>query len=238
MQSETHRKIIGWYIRFDIFASLMSGYDTALGREWHLACTEFYVRQSKDRPTDLGSLFEEKFAASRLVATDIASLFGKKAKGVMGDQEFKTEIHDMRVRIMTMRDALTHAFEDTRTFVKEFPGAPADTTDLVFNSTDPNFIFAGELFTWNFILIDFWGIYLIFVSQVAQLEKDNSGEEFATIAFTICKMFEALQYATSDSDSIILGAQASLGVAAIGLPKDQRHTMWCRSKYARIESCG
>ncbi|KAI6863453.1 hypothetical protein KC316_g20259, partial [Hortaea werneckii] len=64
MQDETRRKIIGWYIRFDLFAGMMSGGETNLGREWFAVHSDFYTRQTMDRPDDLGAKFEEYFATS------------------------------------------------------------------------------------------------------------------------------------------------------------------------------
>ncbi|THY68064.1 hypothetical protein D6C77_00829 [Aureobasidium pullulans] len=237
MQSETHRKIISWYIRFDLFAGFMHGYGMVLSRDWHVACMEFYVRQARDKPRDLGSVFEEKFARSRLLATDISLLFarGKKEGPSM---ELITEMGKLNAQLEGYAHDLENAFKDTRTYVKEFPNAPKGDWDDVVNSTDPEFLLAGELFTWNFILIDFWAIHLLFKSQVAQFDPTVGGEEVVATAFKVCKMFEALQYCGENSTAMILGAQASLGMAAACMPKDQRHTMWCRNKYALIEQCG
>lgn len=238
MRSETHRKIIAWYIRFDLFAGFMSGYETVLGREWHVAVAEFYTRQAKDKPKDLGSLFEEKFAKSRLIAVDIALLFAKKQKGVTSDEEFGKDVMYTMLELDAMKNDLENAFPDERKFVTDFPNAPASGPSDIVDSTDPQFLWADELFTWNFILIDFWAIHLLFKSQVAQFNPIVSGEEVVRTAFKVCKMFEALQYCGKDSKAMILGAQASLGMAATCLPKDHETTMWCRRKYALIESCG
>lgn len=238
MRSETHRKIIAWYIRFDLFAGFMSGYETVLGREWHVACAEFYARQARDKPKDLGSLFEEKFARSRLIAVDIALLFARKQKGITSDEDFGKNVMQIMMQLDGMKEDLENAFKDTRTFIKDFPTAPSSDPDSVVDSTDPNFLWADELFTWNFILIDFWAIHLLFKSQVAQFSPLVSGEDVVSTAFKVCKMFEALQYCGRDSKAMILGAQASLGMAATCLPKDHRTTMWCRRKYATIEQCG
>ena len=88
MQSETHRKIISWYIRFDLFAGMMSGGKTVLGREWFSACTEFYKRQVRDKPNDFGAIFEDMFATSRLIATDIALLLAARNTGEKSEEEF------------------------------------------------------------------------------------------------------------------------------------------------------
>lgn len=238
MRSETHRKIIAWYIRFDLFAGFMSGYESVLGREWHAACADFYARQARDKPKDLGSLFEEKFAKSRLIAVDVAFLFSKKQQGITSDEEFGRDITNTMVELDKMKEDLETAFKDTRKFVTEFPNAPESNPDSVVESTDPHFLWADELFTWNFILIDFWAIYLLFKSQVAQFNPLISGEEVVGLAIKVAKMFEALQYCDQDPTAMILGAQASYGMAATCLPKDHKTTMWCRHKYATIESCG
>jgi hypothetical protein len=237
MQSETHRKIISWYIRFDLFAGFMHGYGMVLSRDWHVACMEFYVRQARDKPRDLGSLFEEKFARSRLLATDISLLFAR-GKNDGPSLELITDMGKLTAELEEYSQELENAFKDTRTYVKEFPNAPEGEWDDVVGSTDPEFLWAGELFTWNFILIDFWAIYLLFKSQIAQFDPTVRGEEVVATATKVCKMFEALQYCGEDSTAMILGAQASLGMAAACMPKDQRHTMWCRNKYALIEQCG
>lgn len=238
MRSETHRKIIAWYIRFDLFAGFMSGYETVLDREWHVACADFYTRQAKDKPKDLGSLFEEKFAKSRLIAVDIALLFARKQKGITSDEDFGMNVMKIMKQLDDMQIDLEDAFKDTRKYVTHFPNAPTPDSDTVVDSTNPAFLWADELFTWNFILIDFWAIHLLFKSQVAQFNPIVSGEEVVRTAFKVCKMFEALQYCNRDSKAMILGAQASLGMAATCLPKDPKTTMWCRRKYALIEKCG
>lgn len=238
MRSETHRKIIAWYIRFDLFAGFMSGHESVLGREWHVACADFYARQARDKPKDLGSLFEEKFARSRLIAVDIAFLFSQKQQGITSDEDFGMGIMSTMSELDRMKEELESAFKDTRQFVKEFPNAPASVSDSVVDSTDANFLWAGELFPWNFILIDFWAIYLLFKSQVAQFNPLISGEEVLELAFKVGKMFEALQYCDQDPTAMMLGAQASLGMAAACLPKDEKTVNWCRQKYATIESCG
>lgn len=240
MQSETHRKIISWYIRFDLFATFLSGYETVLGREWHVACTEFYLRQAKDRPKDLGSLFEEKFGKSRLMALDISLLFARKAKGTLSDEEFAGGFVQLSADLAAMEVELESQFEDRRTYVKSFPRAPRmEPEEDLMQSTDPNFLWADELFTWNFILIDFWAIHLIFKTQVAQINPSiQIGVELTQLAFKTCRMFEALEYCGEDRTAMILGAQASLGIAAACLPKEEKYTMWSRKKYSTVESCG
>jgi len=238
MQSETHRKIITWYIRFDIMGGLMSGNVTTLSREWHAAVTEFYTQQARARPNDLAVAFEERFALARLLATDISLVFGKKAKGLLSDMEFMTALGELRQRQEEMMAYLDNAFQERRTYIKDFPYAPKNRENALFQELDPNFVLGGEMFTWNFIKIDLWGLSVMFRSQLAQIDRSVDPQEVVDLAFNIGKMFECLQYTAKDSRPIILGAQASVGIAATAMPKDMKHMMWCRRQYARIECSG
>ncbi|KAI4844912.1 hypothetical protein E4T44_05924 [Aureobasidium sp. EXF-8845] len=237
MECETHRKIISWFVRFDLFASFMRGRGPVSSRDWHAAYNEYYVRQARERPQDLGSLFEEKFAQSRLAAMDMSLLFARY-KDDGSSVDFITDMARLSARLDDMSEALDGAFADTRTYVKDFPNAPQGAWDNVVGSLDPNFLCAGDLFTWNFVLIDFWAIHLLFKSQVAQIESTVRDEEIVALATKVCKMFESLQYCDQDSTAMILRAHVSMGIAAACLPKDHRHTMWCRKKYAQVEQCG
>jgi len=238
MQSDTHRKICTWYIRFDVVAGILAGYEMVLGREWFVACTDFYTLQAQDRPNDLGAIFEERIAKSRLLATDIALLFNRKAKNVLSDEAFATGVQSLGEQLVQVEHDISAAFEGSREYVKEFPGAPAEDLDPVTDWKDPNFLLAGDLFTWNFIKVDFLAIVLMYKSWMAGIDKSQPPHEIVDVAFRICKVFEAMQYASGNDDAVVLGAQASLGLAATCLPKDEKHTMWCRRKFARIESSG
>ncbi|KAF2223746.1 hypothetical protein BDZ85DRAFT_273907 [Elsinoe ampelina] len=240
MQNETRRKIISWYLRFDIVTGLISNNETVLGREWHHAVTEYYIRQEADRPADLGCIFEASIAKSRLLATDIALLFGRKGKGAITDEEFMSGLEELKQRVNKREEEITTAFADTRTYATDFPRAPpaCERKDAIVDSTAPDFLLSGDLSIWNVIQVDWWAIKLVFLGQLYQLDKSINPLTMVEISYNICRMFEAMEYGAPGSQSAILGAHASLGIAATTLPKDSRHASWCRRKFAVIERCG
>jgi hypothetical protein len=208
MQSETHRKIISWYIRFDLFAGMMSGGKTVLGREWFDACAEFYKRKARDKPNDFGARFEDMFAASRLIATDIALLLASKGTGEKSDEQFALEVQELLGKMDDFGRRLDTTFTNPSCFVKTFPKAPPPSEDDITDFRDPNFCLAGELFSMNYILIDFWA------------------------------MFEAVDYSDQGPPGAVLGFQASLGIACLLLPKEEKYTNWARRKFALMEQNG
>jgi len=241
MQDETRRRIIAWYIRFDLFAGMMSGSETRLGREWFASSNEHYVRQARDRPDDLVAKFEEYFSTSRLLATDVALLFAGKVKGTVSDEQFGVTVADLLVQFTTFGQASESEFKDPQNYVKDFPKAPAPSNDEITNFRDPYFLLAGDLFTMNFVRVDFWGIDLMFKYNMIKVRGTvtmEDGAELTSIALKTCKMFEAIQYCDQGIPDAVIGCQASLGIASLFLPKDEKHTSWCRKKYALIEQLG
>ncbi|KXL43359.1 hypothetical protein M433DRAFT_75059 [Acidomyces richmondensis BFW] len=238
MQDETRRKIISWYIRFDLFAGMMGGGKTNLGRDWFAAVADFYARQARDRPNDLGARFEDYFASSRLLATDVALLMASKTTNTIADAQFIIETNDLLRQFGELGRRLETAHTDPSCFVKSFPRAPPKRADDITDYRDPNFLYGGELFTMNFVLIDFWAIELMFKNSLAIMQQMPLHAELQSIAMKKCKMFEAIEYYDKGPAGAILGCQASLGIASLFLPKDEKHTLWCRRKYALIEQKG
>ncbi|KAI6790416.1 hypothetical protein KC332_g9923 [Hortaea werneckii] len=238
MQDETRRKIIGWYIRFDLFAGMMSGGETNLGREWFAVHSDFYTRQTMDRPDDLGAKFEEYFATSRLLATDVALVFAAKTKGTITHEQFSTRISALETQFEQFHERLSNALTDPSCFVRTFPKAPPPQPDDITDFRDPKFLYAGEYFTMNYVLIDFWAILLMFRYQLTVAQLRQPSPELAEIAHNKCKMFEAIQYHEHGPPGAVVGCQASLGIASLFLPKDRKHIDWCRRKYALVEQRG
>lgn len=237
MQSETHRKIISWYIRFDLFAGMMSGGKTVLGREWFDACAEFYKRQVRDKPNDFGARFEDMFATSRLIATDIALLLASKSTGEKTEEQFAQDCQKLLGEMEDFGRRLDNTFTDPACFVKTFPLAPPPSDeDITDFRDDTHFCLGEEYFSMNYILIDFWAMELMFRLQLSATQ--STPPELEQIALKKCKMFEAIQYSGQGPPGAVLGFQASLGIACLLLPKDKKYTDWARRKFALIEQHG
>ncbi|KAK1025530.1 hypothetical protein LTR33_017732, partial [Friedmanniomyces endolithicus] len=157
MQDETRRRIISWYIRFDLFAASMAGTETNLGREWFAACAEFYTLQARERPHDLGATFEKFFSTSRLLATGSTLLFAAKKKNTLSDEQFATEVDIISGQIMRFKHLVETVFDEPANFVTVSPLAPAPSAeDDITDFRDAHFLYGGDYFTMNYVLIDFW----------------------------------------------------------------------------------
>lgn len=237
MQDETRRKIIIWYLRFDLFAGMLSGGETTLDREWFSASAEFYKRQTRDKPNDLASKFEEYFATIRLLATDVALLFASKTRNTISDEQFASGVESLSNSLQEFGNIVENVFTEESCFVKAFPRAPPRGQDDLFNYQDPNFLFGAEYAAMNFVLLDYWAIDLMFKYRLSLATGSPPSPELAEIAMKKCKMIEAIHYG-QELPVAILGCQASLGIQCLFLPKEERFISWARRKFVCIEQLG
>lgn len=239
MQDEMRRRAVSWYFRFDIFAGLMSGTDTMLARSWTAACHEYYAEQHRQRPHDLDARWEAYFSRVRLLGADVTRLFAAGKRSPISGQSFERGYQALEAEFARTRLEFETAFAQPANFVKTFPRAPAPPSpDEISDFRDPNFLYAGELSTLNFVLIDFWAIDLTFKYQAHQAQAKSLSQECQMLAIKICKMFEAIEYGDEGPVGGVIGAHASLGIAALCLPNDEKHIMWVRRKFALIEQLG
>ena len=237
-QDETRRKIAAWYIRFDLFAGIMGGGETKLSREWFAACEQHYRRQSRDRPGDVPAKIEDFLCAGRLLATDSTLLFSAKKKGTISDEEFTGKTRELLQQYADFGRTLETTFADPANFVKSFPNAPPPSEDDITDYHDPNFLYVEELFTMNYVLLDFWAIDLNFKHQLAGAHGQGPTPEMESLALKKCKMIEAIECSGLGLKGALLGCHGSLGIASLFLPKDKKHTDWCRRNFALMEQHG
>ncbi|KAI9839307.1 MAG: hypothetical protein M1819_003302 [Sarea resinae] len=238
VQSENHLRVIGWYARFDLFAGLMSGYETVLGREWFAAVHGHYSQQSRRYPENINLKIEERIANSRLMAVDMAHLFARKARGVISDDDFLRENEIWTQRFHHWYETLDPALIDPAYAVTDFSGARELDPDDIVNPYVPGILFRGHLWTMNLVLLDYYAVDVMHKYQTALVLKRPPPPELEPLSFKVCQLFEAIEFWPEAPPGVLLATQASLGIATLFLPKDQRHTLWCRRKLATIELMG
>ena len=239
METETGRKILAWYSRFDIMVGLMSGHETFLGREWFCAEAEFYRRQSEDSARSIEFRIESAIASHRLVAIDMNLLFAKLPQGDIAMEEFVKENEQVAKRMSVGKKHLdmliAEAASSTR---KTVAGGDSDSSRGVIKPLMPGGIFTKGLWTLNIMLMDWYGVEIMHKYQSALLQRQQPPSELAKLALEMSSMIEAIDCWQEGPPGAVLSAHAHLGIAALFLPKDNERTMWCRRKLARIEGMG
>ncbi len=236
VQDRMLNKILEWYIRFDLFAGFIAGRETVLSREWFETQHHYYVQQVHEHPEDLEVKFEERHCCARLLATDVAILFGKKGKSAIGEDEFNAEAEKYGSRFFTWYQDTDTMFYDPASIIRDLPEpsfASVDGDDLLQDID----MYGGDLWTTNFLTLHFLPLELMFKQQLALMQNKTPPRDLVTTPLKIAYIFEAIERLHRTPGSIV-SAQGALAIASIYLPKDEQHTMWCRRKLAMIESMG
>ncbi|KAH7383719.1 hypothetical protein BKA64DRAFT_646894 [Cadophora sp. MPI-SDFR-AT-0126] len=232
------RVILGWYMRFDVFAGLMGGFETVLSREWFCYAQEFFQRQVTNEPDILDWKIESAIAQHRLVAMDMSLLFARRGKGDISDEQFCVENEIIARRIEEWKSKMDPALQDPRYLVTDFSGArPLDPEDIV-NPYIPGVLYSGPLWVMNVAIIDWYAIDMMHKYQTALTMQTQPSPELIMKAYASCQLFEAVELWPQSPPGTVIACQASLGIACLFLPRDKTHSMWARRKLATIEMNG
>ncbi|KAJ4985884.1 C6 finger domain-containing protein [Stagonosporopsis vannaccii] len=235
-QSDFLLKVLLWYTRFDLFVGLQSGGGAVLSRDWYDAVHECYVTKVRDNPKDMGYKYDERFAYSRIVAKDSSDLFSRMGKGLLSPQEFMEQLPLVQSRVDSLAKNIGPEFQDPAYKVENIPGRPG--RDDIVNAFEPNVIWADDLWTTNFLMLDFWSINFMFNISTSMAFKKPFGTELTALAFKSAQIFEAMCAYPKAPEGTIIEAQVSFAIATLFLPKDPKTMQWCRRTFAKVESRG
>lgn len=225
-------------MRFDVFAGLMGGFETVLSREWFSSCQEYCQQQILNDPANLNWKIDHAVARLRLIATDMSTVFAKIGKGEIGIEDFARENESVGRRIAAWKTEMDPDLEDERFKVHDFSGARRSDPDDIVNPYIPGKIYHGALWPMNISMVDWYAIGLMHKYQTSLTMRAQPSPELGIEAYACCQMFESVEFFPGSPPGTILAMQASLGIAALFLPRDERHSMWARRKLATIESHG
>ncbi len=189
-------------------------------------------------PEKLNWKVDGAVANHRLVAMDMSLLFAKRGRGEISQERFVQENELIRQRIVEWMTKMDPALQDVRHRVMDFTSTqPRDPADIV-NPYKPGTLYKDPLFVMNVAIIDWHSFDLMHRYQTALTMRKNLPEELTLQAFRTCELFEAVEFWSGSPPGAVLACQASLGMAAIFLPRDKRHGMWLRRKLAHVECHG
>ncbi|MCJ1306133.1 hypothetical protein MMC08_008951 [Hypocenomyce scalaris] len=238
MATEVRRMILCWYGRFDVFAGIMSGYGTVLSREWFYAYEQYYVGQWLQSPNDIDSHIEAAIASQGLIATDMTLLFSKLPRGEITVPNFMMENQIISERIRTWKKELDPLLNLSGYLITSFEGARPREPDDIVDPYIPGTVYKGPLWTVNFMLLAWYAVDLMHKYQTALMLQQQPPAELVNLALEQCRLFEAIEYWPGSPPGSMLVAGASVAMASLFLPKDEKHSMWCRRKFAMIENMG
>jgi hypothetical protein len=234
--SVTSRMLLSWYTRYDVFVSLMGGIETALPAEWFSALLNYGREQLALEPDSITWKADESSSRLRLISRKISVLFAKAAKGDLTDESFAQEHGRLGKELEEWKATLDPALTDETMLVRDFTyGRPLKEDDIV-NPFEPGVLYQLPLFMTTISTCSWHSIVIMHA-----LGRKPQGEEAARLsvhAYAICRIFETIEHWPFTPPGTLIAIHASLAIAALFLPRDDRHHMWMRRKFASLETSG
>ena len=238
MHTPMTRVILAWYMRFDVFAGLLGGFQTTLSRDWFSHSHDFFKQQAINEPESLDWKIEAAISQYRLLATDMSLLFAKMGKREISTEQFIAENDIISRRIEEWSTHLDPALQDSRYLVMEFNERRHVDPDDIVDPYLPGTLYQGPLWAMNIAKLDWTSIDIMHKYQTALTLGTQPSAELGMKAYLSCQLFESMEFFSASPPGTIVACQASLGIAFLFLPRDETHAMWARQKLALIESNG
>ncbi|KAI0171887.1 hypothetical protein GGR52DRAFT_573038 [Hypoxylon sp. FL1284] len=238
MSSVATRVMLTWYIRFDVFVGMMGGFETTLPRRWFSIALQFYQGQVKREPQHLGLKTELQASALRLISRDMSILYAKGGRGEISGDDFTDEHNYITDRLYKWKAEFDPALTDPKFRVANFEYKVPLTEDDIADPYKPGHLYDFPLFSTTLLTAEWHSILVMHKSQEAFALQQEPSDDLRRLAYAICEIFEAVQLWPSAPHGALIPIQACLAIAALFLPRDSRHHMWMRRKYAVLESSG
>lgn len=245
MQTSVSRILLTWYARFDISVGMMAGFETMLSREWLSTVVQFAETQVANSPGPELLVWKTEFQAAslRLISMDMSVLFAKGGRGEITTATFSAEYNRLLSRLHEWRSSLDPAVTDSSYLVTDFSGhrralRDNDDNDDVVNPYRAGYLYEKPLFRMTILLAEWNSLILMHKSQEANALQQEPSDELKGHALAICEIFETVELWPGTPKGALMPIQPCLAMAALFVPRDARHHMWMRRKYALIERLG
>ena len=236
-ESYVSRQIFQWIARFDILGSLMAGSEPMFSRDWYAVNARWYEDQIDPGDIDIDNTLHYVGAGLKLVCVDLAFLGPKLQRGDITMSHFINENEAVAKRLDGLRTKIESLNDDYYT-VKEFPERRPPEIDDIVDPYVPGGLYHGPLFFLNLTWLDWYATEQMQIYQISIVKGQPPPPELERLSLEQCRIYETIDRWPHSPEGTIHGAIACLGLSVVFLPRDQRHTMWCRKKLAAVEQRG
>ncbi|KAI1850088.1 hypothetical protein JX266_004467 [Neoarthrinium moseri] len=237
-QSSVTRMILTWYVRFDVFVGMLGGFETRLPRAWFSVMVEYLETQLAQEPDDWSLKLDYCSATIRLITVDMSLLYARAGRGEIIGEAFGTEHRRLEQQLRDWKANLDPALTQDEYQVTDFRHRrPLTETDIVDPYTGKD-LYKPPFFSTTVLICEWHSIMVMHKSQEALALQQEPTPELRELAFGICRIFETVERWPYSPNGAVIILQSCLAIATLFLPKDQKHHMWMRRKFAYIEALG
>lgn len=238
VQTPLGRMALGWYSRFDNFVAIMGGFPTSLPREY----VESMVSYCESRVTQASSEnIKWKLAIRtmrvRLVAWNMSSLYARASRGQMSKSEFALEHSRITRELVAWRESWDPELTDPKYLVNDFGPVQADPDNIV-DPYQPGVIYDQPIFSSTIANLEYHCMMITHRTLATYEPAQDLHTDLSKHAYAAFQHYEAVTQWPRSPKGLTTIIQAAIPMAALYLPRDQRHHMWIRRKFALSEQRG
>lgn len=238
VQSPVTRWILTWYVRFDVFVGMMGGFATRLPREWFSTVVAYSHSQLSNDPDNLGWKSELSSAALRLISVDMSILYAKSRGGAISGDAFAAEHGQLTAQLYEWRHNLDPALTDSALCVTDFQQRIPPSEDDIVDPYAAGWLFEQPLFPITILLCEWQSVLMMHKSQEGMSLQQEPTAELKNLSLAICQVFEAVERWPLSPTGAVIILQSCMAIATLFMPRDTKHHMWMRRKFASIEALG
>ncbi|KAF9893872.1 hypothetical protein FE257_010042 [Aspergillus nanangensis] len=235
--NELHSHIFLWYARFDVVAGILAGNEAVLSREWYIAREQFDEQQAAAYPDDAEKQLALAASINRRFGLEMASLYAKLSRGMIPIEQFMVQ-NDLLGQTIERIRIILERFTDSEYTVWDYPNRQPLTDDDVVDPYVPGLLHTGPLWDVNIIWIDYLSTKQMYKYQCMLSLKQSSFEELGELSMRQCQLIESIVRWPEKENGWMYAFKNSVGMVALFGPKDEKHVMWSRRKFALLEQNG
>ncbi|EJT77731.1 hypothetical protein GGTG_02836 [Gaeumannomyces tritici R3-111a-1] len=248
VETATSRIALTWYVRFDVFLSLMGGCATSMPDPWFISLMEHFHSQSIKDPTNMAYKIDDFAARLRFITREMSVLLGKHSASDISDESFAKEHARLARSLEALKEDWDPVLSDPAYMVMDLRAPPE--LDSVVDLSRAGVLHEGPLFPGTLLCCEWLAVVIVHECQAITRAHapaggdggDGGDGDISTAlgmhAKAICNMVEAIEMWPSSPKGSLVIIQACLSVAAPFVPRDEKHQQWIRRKFALLESMG
>jgi hypothetical protein len=239
LETPVTRMVLTWYVRFDIFVGLLGQFETALPRTWFSEYTDYCRARSEEEEANVEWIIEYTSAKLRLISMEMSLLFGRASTGELPPEIFVSEHGRIHKELLDWRANFDPAMANQAFAITDFVPPPGglDGDDIVNPFATEN-LFRPPLFATTLLICEWHSIIVMHESQASLPPNPEPTPGMLEHSYAICQIFEAVELLPYSPSGSLIILHAGICIAALFLPRDLRHHMWMRRKFALIEKLG
>ncbi|KAH8193728.1 hypothetical protein TruAng_012106 [Truncatella angustata] len=179
-------------------------------------------------------------SAMNLITVDMSLLYAQGGRGEISGADFSLEHQRLEGRLRDWKAKLVkdHELCDQDHLVTNFEHRKPLTDDDIVDPYECRFLYRPPFFSTTILLSIWRSILVMHKTQEAFALQQEPSKELRELGYEICQIFETVSRWPFAPRGALIILQSGLAIGTLFLPKDSKHQLWMRQKFAAIEALG